>query len=225
MTPGAIGMLRGTVEQPQGCAHTATHTFCVQKCPLGPLKSLQHSQQLQAWTSAALDEVQELVTVPQLCCGRCISFHVPALSHSFFFSVYICSDLRSKWWEGTGSWSACVLRAGSVDKKCVKEVSYPPTHNQGRDLISCFVFFFFSFSPELAIVMKHFCTGLISLSPPLCLCLYVARSLQCLFCCREVQRFLGRMSKDKSGLWWELKDYSKALFTKEKDQLLFLEFV
>lgn len=168
VTPGAIGMLRGTVEQPQGCAHTATHTFCVQKCPLSPLKSLQHSQQLQAWTSAALDEVQELVTVPQLCCGRCISFHVPALSHSFF-SVYICSDLRSKWWEGTGSWSACVLRAGSVDKKCVKEVSYPPTHNQGRDLISCFVFFFFPLAQNLPLWWNIFALDW-SLSPLLCVC-------------------------------------------------------
>lgn len=65
-----------------------------------------------------------------------------------------------------------MLCAASVDKKRVNEVSYPPTHNQGRDLILLLPFFFFfsfSSSPGLAIIMKHFCTRLISKSPYLLL--------------------------------------------------------
>lgn len=40
-----------------------------------------------------------------------------------------------------------MLCAASVDKKRVNEVSYPPTHNQGRDLILLLPFFFFFLSP------------------------------------------------------------------------------
>jgi len=56
-----------------------------------------------------------------------------------------------------------MLCVGLVDTKHMKEMSYPPTHNEGRDFIS--LFFSFSSSPGLAIVMKLFCTGLISKSP------------------------------------------------------------
>lgn len=50
-----------------------------------------------------------------------------------------------------------MLCAAPVDKESVKEVSYPPTHNQHKDLISLEIY-----SLLFAIIIKHFCTTLIS---------------------------------------------------------------
>lgn len=53
-----------------------------------------------------------------------------------------------------------MLHTGSVDKNCMKEVSYPPTCNLISQLFS---FFFFL----LAIAIKHFCPDP---SPLRCVC-------------------------------------------------------
>lgn len=118
---------------------------------------------------SVLDGVQELVTLAQLCWGSCISSPLPALSQLFFFSVYICNYLRSKWWGGTGvGVLACCVLDRWIRSVWRKWVIHPHTI-KARIKFQCF-FFSFSSSTGLAIIMKHFCTGLISKSPYLLLC-------------------------------------------------------
>lgn len=144
------------------CSHSSRSPSAPNHC-CSPASGLSFS------CFSLLDGVQELVTLPQLCWGSCMSSPVPALSQSFF-SVYICSDLRSTWRGGAGvGVLACRVRDRWIRSVWRKWVIHPHAIKAGI-WFHCFFFFssffsLFSSSPGPAIAMKHFCTGLISTSP------------------------------------------------------------